>query len=267
MLRKRVITALWGVPLVIIVIWFDRPISWFTVLVGVWGVLAIIEFYRITGVYKSVLLTGIGAIWALLLIIQPHWNQSSAIPMLLASAVVISLVLRVTASKVRFSLRDWVWSITGIVYVGLLLSFLVSLRIDGGREWLYLAVFGTFGSDTCAYFVGRAVGRHKMAPRISPGKTWEGAVGGLLGAMVISILFTFSSPVQLPIVYGEAILLGIIISVAGQAGDLVESWLKRRMGVKESGTMLPGHGGLLDRMDSLVFAGLAVYLYYIVAVA
>lgn len=267
MLKKRVITALWGVPLVIVVIWFDKPISWFTVLAGVWGILAVIEFYRITGVYKSVLLTGIGAIWALLLIIQPHWNQSSAIPMLLASVVVISLILRVAASKVRFSLIDWVWSIIGIVYVGLLLSFLVSLRIDGGREWLYLAIFGTFGSDTCAYFVGRAVGRHKMAPRISPGKTWEGAVGGVLGAVVVSLLFTLSSPVQLPVGYVEAIILGLLISVTGQTGDLAESLLKRRMGVKESGTMLPGHGGLLDRMDSLVLAGLAVYLYYVIAVA
>jgi len=148
--------------------------------------------------------------------------------------------------------------------VGWLLSYLVGIRLEAGREWLYLALFATFGSDSAAYFIGRAFGRHKMAPRVSPGKTWEGAVAGLFGGVIISLLFTLDSPLQIPLGYWQAILLGVLISVFGQAGDLVESLLKRNSGVKESGGLMPGHGGLLDRMDSVVFAGVVVYLYYVI---
>jgi phosphatidate cytidylyltransferase len=262
MLKKRVITALWGVPLVIIAIWFDEPLPWFTILASICGLLAAYEFYKITGVSRIIPLTASGLIWTLLLIIEPHWNYDNAITVLLASAIVISLMLRVPIRSIKFSLIDWVWSITGIIYIGLLLGLLVALRINAGREWLYLAIFCTFGSDTFAYFTGRAIGRHRLAPSISPGKTWEGAIGGIFGSIIVALLFTLSTPVQVAIGYGEAILLGLLVSIIGQIGDLAESKLKRHKGIKESGTLMPGHGGLLDRMDSILFAGLAVYIYY-----
>lgn len=155
----------------------------------------------------------------------------------------------------------------GILYVGWLLGILVALRLEAGRDWLFLVLFTTFGSDTAAYFIGRAIGKHKLAPKISPGKTWEGAIAGVIGAVIISLLFTLPTPLQLPLEYWQAILLGVLISVFGQIGDLAESALKRYSGVKESGGLMPGHGGLLDRMDSVVLAGVVVYLYYIIAVA
>jgi phosphatidate cytidylyltransferase len=135
-----------------------------------------------------------------------------------------------------------------------------------GRNLVYLALFATFGSDTAAYFGGRALGKHKLAPQISPGKTREGAAAGLLGAIIISLMFTLNTTFKLDIGYGEAILLGLSISLFGQSGDLIESMLKRNAGVKDSGNFLSGHGGLLDRMDSVVFAGAVVYLYYIIFV-
>ena len=101
-----------------------------------------------------------------------------------------------------------------------------------------------------------------MAPRIRPKKTWEGAVAGVLGAVLVSLLLTLATPFSLPIGYGQAVLLGLLVSVFGQLGDLVESLLKRNTGVKESGNTLPGHGGFLDRMASVVFACVVVYLYY-----
>lgn len=262
MLKRRVITGLWGVPLVIIAIWFDEPLPWFTLLAVIVGLLAIVEFYKITGIVRVVSLTVFGLIWTLLFIIEPHWSYDHAIIVLLASAIVISLLLRVPLRTIKFSLADWAYSLAGIIYIGLLLGLLVSLRIEAGREWLYLVIICTFGSDTAAFFIGKAIGTHKLAPRISPGKTWEGAAGGLFGAVIVSLLFTLSTPVQLPISYGEAIMLGIIISVCGQIGDLAESKLKRHKGIKESGTIMPGHGGLLDRLDSVLFAGLAIYIYY-----
>ena len=124
-------------------------------------------------------------------------------------------------------------------------------------------MFVTFASDTAAYFVGKGLGRHKLAPLISPGKTWEGTIGGLVGAVLFSLLFTLSTPFSLPIEWGEALLLGLLVSVFGQIGDLLESLFKRYVGVKDSGKLIPGHGGFLDRMDSIVFAGAVVYYYLI----
>ncbi len=270
MLRKRVITALWGIPLLIAAIWFDEPLPWFTVFTAVWGLLAVLEFYRMVAVSKVIPLTCFGMVWTLLFIIHPHFDYELSVPLLLTSAVILSLVLIVVIHRREGAFSNWAWAMAGILYIGLLLSYLVALRLEpgteafteAGRNFVFLALLATFASDTAAYFVGRAFGRHHLAPRISPAKTWEGAIAGLFGAVIISLLFTLSTPLQVPLGYGQAILLGVLVSVFGQIGDLVESMLKRNAGVKESGSLMPGHGGLLDRMDSIVFAGVVVYLYY-----
>jgi phosphatidate cytidylyltransferase len=138
----------------------------------------------------------------------------------------------------------------------------VALRgVDAGRDWVFFALFTTFASDTIAFFAGRALGRHKLAPGISPGKTWEGAIAGVFGAIIFSLLLV--TLLSLPLSYGQAILLGLLVSIFGQLGDLTESLFKRNMGVKDSGRLIPGHGGVLDRMDSVVFAGIVVYYYVI----
>lgn len=263
MLKKRFITALWSLPLLIIAVWFDEPLPWFTILVAIWGLLAVFEFYRLVAVSEVRSLTAFGLIWTLLFILSPHFDYDFTVPLLLTSAIVLSLVWLVLHPQKEGVFLGWVWAIAGILYVGWLLSFLVGLRLDAGRNWVFFALFTTFGSDTIAFFVGRALGRHRLAPSISPNKTWEGAIGGVFGAIIISLLFTLTTPLNLPINYGQAVLLGLLVSVFGQFGDLVESLLKRNVGVKESGKMMPGHGGFLDRMDSVVFAGIVVYLYCI----
>ena len=134
--------------------------------------------------------------------------------------------------------------------------------LDDGRNWVFLALATTFASDTTAFFVGRALGRHKLAPAISPGKTWEGAIAGVIAAIIVSLFFTR----LLPISYVQALTLGLLVSIFGQLGDLVESLLKRNMGVKDSGKLFPGHGGALDRLDSVVFASVVVYYYVIWAI-
>jgi phosphatidate cytidylyltransferase len=155
-----------------------------------------------------------------------------------------------------------------------MLSYWLNLRgLEDGRNWVYLAVLTTFANDTGAYFMGRARGKHKLAPRISPSKTWEGAAGGLicaiLAAVVIAVILKLIS-VRLgaPFVfrYWQIMLLGFLVGIFAQLGDLVESLLKRNMGVKESGNLLPGHGGILDRFDSLIFVGAVVYYCVIWAV-
>ena len=267
MLKKRVITALWGILLLIAAVWFDEPLPWFTIFIAVWGLLAVFEFYKITSVTGVRLLACFGLLWALFFIIHPHFDYAFLLPLLLTSALVLSLISLVFLPRPKESFISWAWMIAGILYIGWLLSYLVTLRMEAGSGWVYLALFATFGSDTAAYFIGKAIGRHKLAPRISPGKTWEGAVAGLFGAVIICLLFTLSTPLQLPISYGQAIFLGVLVSVFGQLGDLAESALKRSTGVKESGSLMPGHGGLLDRMDSVVFAGVVVNLFYLAVAA
>jgi len=265
MLKKRIITALAGLPLLIAVIWFGEP--WFTILVAIWGLLAAFEFYRMVAASKVSPLTCFGLIWVLLFILRPHFDYDLTTPLLLTSAVILPLIWLLLRRQKEGAFIGWAWTMGGILYIGWLLSHFVVLRgLDDGRNWVFLALFATFASDTAAFFVGRAVGKHHLAPRISPGKTWEGAIAGVCGAIIVSLLFTISTPFQLLLTYWQAILLGLLVSVFGQLGDLVESLLKRNMGVKESGRLIPGHGGVLDRTDSIVFAGIVVYYYVIWAI-
>ncbi len=269
MLKKRVITTLVGIPLLVTIIWFGEP--WFTMLVALWGLLAALEFYRMVAASKVSPLTYFGLIWTLLFILSPHFDYATLTPFLLTSAVILSLIWLLLRRQKEGAFIGWAWTIGGILYIGWLLSHFVTLReLDDGRNWVFLALFTTFASDTAAFFVGRALGKHHLAPRISPGKTWEGAIAGVFGAIMLSLfftlpkLFTVSNPLYLQdFSYWQAILLGLLISIFGQLGDLVESLLKRNMGVKESGTLIPGHGGVLDRLDSVVFAGVVVYYYVI----
>ena len=267
MLKQRVITALWGIPLLIAIIWFGGELG-FTILIAVAGLIAVFEFYNMVAAAKLPPLTYFGLIWTLLFILSPHFHYDFLIPLLLTSAVIPSLIWLLLRPQKEGAFIGWAWTIAGILYVGWLLSYFVALRgVDGGRNWVFLALFTTFGSDTAAFFIGRAFGRHHLAPSISPGKTWEGAIGGIFGAIIVSLLFTLPTPLQLQhLIYWQAILLGLAVSVFGQLGDLVESLLKRNMGVKDSGRLIPGHGGVLDRIDSVVFAGIVVYYYVIWAV-
>ncbi len=265
MLKKRLITALWGIPLVIAAVWFDKPIPWFTILAAIAGLLAIIEFYRLVGVSKVLPLAICGTALTLLFIIYPHLHfdfSISIVSLIITAAIALPMILMIFLPKQEGLFRLWAWTLTGVLYLGWFISYLVSIRIDAGRNWLFLALFVTFGSDTAAYFIGKAIGKHKMAPSISPGKSWEGAVAGVLGAVLVTYLFTLDTPLQVPLSIVSAVVLGVLISVFGQLGDLAESMLKRGTGVKDSGTLMPGHGGLLDRLDSILFAGVVVYLYY-----
>lgn len=276
MLKKRVITALWGIPLLVAVVWFGGP--WnptlFTVFVAVWALLAAFEFYRLVATSKVSPLTYFGLVCVLLFIVgrnpdvlsalEPHFDIDLITPLLLTSAAVLSFVWLLARRQKEGAFAGWAWTMAGILYIGWLLSYLVSLRgLEDGRNWVFLALFTTFASDTAAFFTGRALGRHPLAPNISPGKTWEGAIGGVLGAILVSLFFILPTPLSLSLYlnWGQAILLGLLVSVFGQIGDLTESLLKRNVGVKDSGTLIPGHGGVLDRVDSIVFAGVVVYYF------
>lgn len=144
------------------------------------------------------------------------------------------------------------------LYFGIALAHAAPLAAeDDGRRWILLAILGTFAIDTGAYFVGRAIGRHKLAPKISPKKTWEGVLGGVAAA--IGAVIALGAVFDLPLSIWEAALLGLALTISGVLGDLFESWLKRKANVKDSGRIIPGHGGILDRIDSLAPNLVVVY--------
>jgi phosphatidate cytidylyltransferase len=152
------------------------------------------------------------------------------------------------------------WLIAGPLYVGGLLSHLGTLhQMAHGGEWVLLAMWFAWASDTGAYFAGRFFGQHKLAPRVSPSKTIEGSIGGLLGSLTGALAAHFWFLPSLPL--SHAIGLAIVGGGLGQAGDLVESLIKRSTKVKDSGSILPGHGGLLDRVDALMLTATTCVLY------
>lgn len=276
MLKQRTLTSAWYATLLVVIVWFGGGPG-FTALVATLGVLAALEFYRMVASTKPPPLTYFGLVWTaffilshnseLMSLLETHFNPDLLTPLLITSAIVLSLFGLLTRRQKEGTFTSWVWTIAGILYIGWLLSHLVALRgLDSGRNWVFLVLFVTWVSDTTAFLVGRGLGRHKLAPTISPGKTWEGTIGGICGGIAVSTLFFTPTPLQLPLTSGQAILLGAITSILGQVGDLVESLLKRNLGVKDSGNLMPGHGGILDRIDSLILAGIVVY-YYAVWVA
>ena len=156
--------------------------------------------------------------------------------------------------------------VMGPVYAGFLLGhglamYDLSPAMEGidnaGRNWLLFTLAGTSASDTGAYAVGRLIGRHKMTPTLSPGKTWEGAAGGLIAS--VAAMLAVGALLELGVAAWQHVAVAVVVAVVAQLGDLFESFLKRRADAKDSGSIMPGHGGLLDRIDSILFALPAVY--------
>ncbi len=162
--------------------------------------------------------------------------------------------------EVEHGLRRLGWLLGTPIYVGALLTPSVLLhRMEHGGAWVLLTMFLSWLSDTGAYFAGRAFGKHKLAPRLSPKKTIEGSVGGIVAATLGAVALSLTILPTLPLVH--AIPLGIVATAAGQAGDLLESLMKRSAGVKDSGNVLAGHGGILDRIDALLYTTSLVWVY------
>jgi phosphatidate cytidylyltransferase len=262
MLSKRIVTALLLLPLVLAAVWFDEPLPWLTIFIAVAGGLAVLEFYRIVARQNVRPLVLLGLVWTVLFIISPHFTSVTTTPLLLTTLIFFSLIWLVLRRNKEAAFTAWSWTLAGVLYIGLLLSHLVLLRdLDLGREWVFFALFVTFASDTFAFFIGRRWGRDLLAPDISPGKTWQGAVGGAIAAIITGLILL--NLFNLPLSYIQVVALALAVSVFGQLGDLVESLFKRNMNTKDSGDAMPGHGGFMDRLDSIIFAGIVVYYFVI----
>ncbi|MGH2586680.1 MAG: phosphatidate cytidylyltransferase [Dehalococcoidia bacterium] len=250
----RLITAAVGIPVLLGLILVGGPV--FAVVVAAALVIGCLEFARALKLTDIRVIAVAAATVAALAVAALRGDD--AVTAVLSGGVVASLIVLVIAGEIPARLPEWALSLAAVLYVGWLGQHVVGLReLPDGRDWVLLAFFTTFATDTGAYAVGRLLGRHKLAPALSPGKTIEGAIGGLvagaLAAWALSVVLGLDQPLV------AMLALGAAAAVAGQAGDLAESLIKRSAGVKDMGTLLPGHGGILDRLDSLLFVLPLVY--------
>ncbi len=258
-LALRLATAAVGMPLLILVIWVG---GWpFAIVAGLITLGGTIEFAHAwlmpTQPYRAVASLGPGLLAPAAVVTGVHADQRFLIAgALLAALFLVAGYSRTNLFGPRKPLRVAGWA---IIYPGIIFSTIVLARdLDQGRDWVFLLVLTTFTADTGAYAVGSLFGRHKLWPAISPNKTWEGALGGLAAAVLA--VWALSTWFDLGLHIAAAIGLGLGLGGAAKAGDLTESWMKRTANIKDSSGLLPGHGGLLDRLDSIVGVAPVVYL-------
>ncbi|WFU10473.1 phosphatidate cytidylyltransferase [Rhizobium sp. CB3090] len=254
-LRLRIISGIILAAIVLAATWYGG-LS-FRILAAAIGLLVYYEWSTITDLHgRDPQGNALG--WLGLLLIAGATLTAESV----YSLELLVLFVAVTAIMVAVRRRSW-WLPGGIFYAGLTAIALAEIRDDDLRGFvLMLFIFATvWATDIFAYFVGRAIGGAKLAPRISPGKTWSGAIGGAIAAVVAgtAVVWSFFSADGLWIP-----ALALVLSICSQIGDLFESFIKRRFGVKDSSHLIPGHGGVMDRVDGLIFACFAAFLLAIV---
>ncbi|MEH7388706.1 phosphatidate cytidylyltransferase [Bacillus sp. JJ1503] len=174
-------------------------------------------------------------------------------------AVLLFLTYTVT-TKNQFNFDDVAFSILAVLYIGIGFYFFIETR-ESGLVYIFYSLFIIWATDSGAYFIGRAIGKNKLWPEISPNKTIEGSIGGVVCALIVAALFIFFSDINASFL--QLSIITIVLSIFGQIGDLVESALKRHYDVKDSGNIMPGHGGILDRFDSLLFVWPLLHFIYL----
>ncbi len=266
MLGKRIATAAVLLPLLVASILYSKgqPLEWpFLAVCGIAAGLCACEFLRMFVRGARDLASGI-ALAVLVFLSGTVLPAVLSLPAVLLFVVLAVLHPLAGADDVGEKTRRASMLALGAVYVGgLLAMYPRTLSLLRGEHWVLLGILTVSAGDTMAYFTGRALGRRKLAPAISPNKTVEGSAGGLLGSVVCSVLYARWFLPGVPAWY--AALAGGAIGIFGQGGDLFESLLKRAAGVKDSGTILPGHGGIFDRADAILAAGPILYLLAAVA--
>jgi len=290
-LLKRIATAVVLIPIVMLLV-LRAPVPVLAVFAAAVALVTVQEFLKLTesyGVQPLRLPTYIfaGLLFLLLAVSAVETPQVSALKFVLgvafASAIAPFTFLTIAMRRAQLSgaYPAAAASSFAFVYIALPMAMLVQLRQQwAGAFWLNYLLLVVWAGDIFAYFVGRSVGRHLMAPRISPKKTWEGAAASLAASLVVgTLLFTYALQISSFLLrvgliqrrdgmFGlekpelwPIILLTVVLNIAAQLGDLVESLIKRGAGVKDSGNILPGHGGMLDRIDALLFAAPVLWFY------
>src|SRR5688572_33207946 len=273
-MKTRLLTAAIALPIIIasiiLPLYLPETVWLFVVIAGFALAVGLFEFYSLTKKLELKADAAIGYLCSAALFVGFIFDAPAKFLDLLIMTVVLSIVVVLISQMFRFQkdfsklLTGMGVTILGVLYIAFLGGFLIATRVGfEGKPYLSTHLLAFFflvlmGSDTGAYFAGRAFGKHKLAPTISPGKTWEGLAGGLIAAAAFAALSTFWFFPELP--YQFSIPLAMVMAGVGVLGDLAESAMKRGSKTKDAASILPGHGGLLDRLDSLLPG--APILYY-----
>ena len=260
-MKTRIISGFIMAPL-LIVLYLGG--IWLKIAAFIIAAMGLHEFYkgwRSLGVEPSFT---IGYVMTAILFLTWIPAQSSSVPVFYSNMMFmcIWMFVAVAASLIygwKINERgpyDAIATVTGLVYIPLFTYHMVLIDMTDYSLFIWIVVIAAFGSDIFAYFTGYFLGKHKMAPNLSPKKTIEGAVGGLVGSSLLAGLFGFIFMREMALV---CLVLGLVGGAAGMAGDLTASMFKRKMGIKDYGTLIPGHGGIMDRFDSVIFVAPVVY--------
>jgi phosphatidate cytidylyltransferase len=254
-LKRRIVSAAVLIPLVGLLVYLG---SWpFAAVIALVALLAGYEYLALLASDESHPNVPVALLFVLAAVADGYWPQLRIMQWALWPMMALLLAEQVFRRNRPGSVFSWAAAVAGVLYVGLSLSYFVRLRaLDRGDLRVAIALIGTWVCDSGAYFVGSAWGKRRLAPQISPNKTWAGVWGGLATGVLVVWLMSW---LLLGLPHWQGILLGAVIVAAATLGDLAESVIKRQVGVKDSGSLIPGHGGMLDRVDSLLFVAPAVY--------
>jgi phosphatidate cytidylyltransferase len=260
---KRWITGLIALPFLIYLVY--RGGTLFTLLVTIGGLFSMWEYFRIVFSAEGKTQFNVIVIWGFVIGLTIIWAAYFIGLEIILVLVAFNLLFCGLFSLFRFKADPLIMEsikkqTQGVIYIPVLLSFLIIIRNSPqGMTWIFFLLSIVFAGDITALYAGTYFGRHKLCPAVSPGKTIEGSLGGIFANVVIGGIAKYFFLPHLP--WGLSILFFILIGAAGQIGDLFESELKRSSNVKDSGGLLPGHGGFLDRIDALLFAAPVAYLF------
>jgi phosphatidate cytidylyltransferase len=264
----RVLSAIVFLPILFAALWIGGPI-WFSAIAAAGVLLGLYEYYRLASCGGEV--QGLAAAAATL--VAFYFGRHELIVAIIAALVIVEMITQLftRANNEDFSemLPTAATRVFGVLYIAVLGGYIIAIRVIESQaipnlaaKLLTLFFIVVFAGDTGAYYTGRSLGRKRLAPRVSPGKTVEGAIGGLLGNVIAALIAHFTFFPELKIAHG--IPLALVMGFLGITGDLCESMLKRGASAKDAGNLIPGHGGLLDRLDSMVFNAPLLYYFYVV---
>lgn len=249
-MRERIVVGLLALPVVLIPIWFGG--IWLALLLAVVGIGGGLEFYRLMQIGGYQPSRVLGLVWLTLLILS-HW-QPQLLPFSLVVAAGLIVTLIDAMHQKQAPMSTWMATSMGALYIGTMLGQALALRLlPNGLWWVLLGLLLTWTNDTAAYIVGVNFGRHKLWPRLSPKKSWEGSIAGWVAAAALGALWLAITPLNTTYTPILGAVVGLFAGILALFGDLSISTLKRQVGVKDSGHIFRGHGGFLDRLDSLLF--------------
>ena len=257
---QRLISAFVGAAIILLAVWYaGMPLLFLTGVIVIFGIGEAVELLFRVGFRPSLALAEAGGLILLAgAYLHPEGYPGAAVTLLLFLNFMVSLFF-----YPRYRLSDLAATVFAPLYIGLLYYFYWISALDSGWVYLIFLFTATWACDTFAFVVGRNFGRVRFIPELSPKKTFEGTLAGIIGSVLVGCVFAYLYPFLVP---SKIILLALMLGITAFLGDLMASSLKRQAGVKDSGTIIPGHGGVLDRFDSLLFTAPLVYYYAVLLI-